>query len=247
MILEGQIAVVTGGSRGIGRAVSIRLAKEGAKVIINYITNEDSATETLREIEARGGKAEILRFDVSSFEKVQQVFRGVLDEHKRIDILVNNAGITRDNLFVRMKEVEWSRVLEINLSGSFNCCRAAAKSMMRRKTGKIVNISSIAGEMGNPGQANYSASKAGLIGLTKSLSRELANWGIRVNAIAPGYIETEMTEGLTEKVKEEVLKAIPLARFGKPDDVAEAVLFLVSNRSDYITGHTLNLSGGLYI
>ncbi len=247
MILEGQIAVVTGGSRGIGRAVSIRLAKEGANVIINYNTNEDSATETLREIEARGGKAEILRFDVSSFEKVQQAFRGVLDKHKRIDILVNNAGITRDNLFVRMKEVEWSRVLEINLSGSFNCCRAAVKSMMKQKTGKIVNISSVVGEMGNPGQANYSASKAGLIGLTKSLSRELAKRGIRVNAIAPGYIETEMTEGLTEKVKEEVLKAIPLARFGKPDDVAEAVLFLVSNRSDYITGHTLNLSGGLYI
>ena len=154
MILEGQIAVVTGGSRGIGRAVSIRLAKEGANVIINYITNEDSATETLREIEARGGKAEILRFDVSSFEEVQQVFRGVLDKHKQIDILVNNAGITRDNLFVRMKEVEWSRVLEINLSGSFNCCRAAAKPMMKQKSGKIVNISSVAGVMGNPGQAH---------------------------------------------------------------------------------------------
>ncbi len=247
MLLEGQLAIVTGGSRGIGRAISIRLAEEGATVIINYLTHEDSARETLREIEASGGKAEVLRFDVSSFEEVQQVFKGVLDEYKRIDILVNNSGITRDNLFVRMKEVDWSRVLEVNLSGSFNCCRAVAKAMMKQRNGKIVNISSVAGQIGNPGQVNYSASKAGLIGLTKSLAKELASRNIRVNAVSPGYIETEMTEVLPEKVKEEVLKVIPLDRFGKPEDVAEAVLFLVSDRSDYITGHNLTLSGGLYM
>ncbi len=247
MLLEGQLAIVTGGSRGIGRAISIRLAEEGATVIINYLTHQDSARETLREIEASGGKAEVLRFDVSSFEEVQQVFKGVLDEYKRIDILVNNSGITRDNLFVRMKEVDWSRVLEVNLSGSFNCCRAAVKAMMKQRNGKIVNISSVAGQIGNPGQVNYSASKAGLIGLTKSLAKELASRNIRVNAVSPGYIETEMTEVLPEKVKEEVLKAIPLDRFGKPEDVAEAVLFLVSDRSDYITGHNLTLSGGLYM
>lgn len=245
MLLEGQIAIVTGGSRGIGRAVSIRLAEEGASVIVNYQNNYESAIKTKREIEEKGGRAKILKFDVSNFQEVQNAFREILDEFKRLDVLINNAGITRDNLFVRMKEEDWSRVLSVNLGGAFNCCRAAAKTMMKQRSGKIVNISSVAGQIGNPGQANYSASKAGLIGLTKSLAKELAPWNIRVNAISPGYIETEMTDSLPERVKEEILKAIPLNRFGKPQDVAESVLFLVSDLSGYITGHVLNLNGGL--
>jgi len=245
--LEGQVALVTGGSRGIGRAVSRELALAGATVIINFQRAEESARKVAREIENSGGSCELLRFDVSEAEEVQYMCQDILKRHGRIDILVNNAGITRDQLFVRMKPEDWRRVLDVNLTGVFLCTRYVAKAMMKRRSGSIINMASVAGMAGNPGQANYSASKAGIIGLTKSLAKELAPWGIRVNAVAPGYIETDMTQALPDQVKEEVLGLIPQRRFGTPEDVAPAVLFLASPASAYITGQIINVSGGLYM
>jgi 3-oxoacyl-[acyl-carrier protein] reductase len=245
--LDGQVALVTGGSRGIGRAVCRLLALLGAHVVINYREAADAAKAVARDIEAQGGGCELKAFDVADAAGVRSACREILDAHGRIEILVNNAGITRDQLFVRMKPEAWQRVLDVNLTGSYLCAKAVVKAMMKQRSGCIVNMASVAGLTGNPGQVNYSASKAGIIGLTKALAKELAAWNIRVNAVAPGYIETDMTEGLSDKVKEEILTFVPLQRFGTPDDVAAAVYYLVSPASRYVTGQVLNVGGGLYM
>ncbi len=244
--LEGKISVVTGGSRGIGRAIAIALADEGSHVVINYVTREDAAREVLKEIENRGGSAEIMRFNIALFQEVQRAFDEIVKKHRRIDILVNNAGITRDNLFALMKEEEWDEVININLKGVFNCTRAVIKAMIRQKGGKIINIGSVVGVMGNPGQANYCASKAGIIGFSKALARELGSRNITINVIAPGFIETEMTANLSEDIRNEMLKRIPLGRFGKPEDVASVVCFLARDASSYITGQVIHVNGGMF-
>ena len=245
--LEGRVALVTGGSRGIGRAVCQLLARAGAHVVINYQSAGEAAQTVSREIRASGGRCEIKPFNVAEMDQVQTACQEILDVHGRIDILVNNAGVTRDQLFVRMKPQEWREVMDVNLNGAFHCARAVAKSMMKRREGCIINMASVAGMTGNPGQVNYSASKAGLIGLTKALAKELAPWRIRVNAVSPGYVSTDMTARIPEKVKGEVLGLIPMNRFGTPEDVAWSVLFLASPASDYVTGQVVNVSGGLYI
>jgi 3-oxoacyl-[acyl-carrier protein] reductase len=216
-------------------------------VVINYQSAREAAQSVLEQITSEGGSVELRPFNVAHLEEVQEAFKEILEAHGRIDVLVNNAGITRDQLFVRMKPQDWQQVLEVNLTGAFHCARAVAKAMMKRRSGCIINMSSTAGLAGNPGQVNYSASKAGIIGFTKALARELAGWGIRVNAVSPGYIQTDMTEQLPDKAKEEIRGLIPLDRFGTPQDVAWAVSFLASPASQYITGQVLNVSGGLYI
>jgi 3-oxoacyl-[acyl-carrier protein] reductase len=245
--LEGKISLVTGGSRGIGRSIAHILAQAGAHVLINYHSGHEAAQIAAEEIQKNGGSCEIKSFNVSDINQVQKSCDEILKSHGRIDILVNNAGITRDQLFVRMKPQDWQQVLDVNLTGAFNCARSVTKPMMKQRDGCIVNISSVAGVAGNPGQTNYSASKAGLIGLTKALAKELAPWKIRVNAVTPGYISTDMTQRLQEKVKEDILSLIPLDRFGAPEDVAWAVLFLASPAAGYITGQVLSVNGGLYI
>ncbi len=244
--LEGKISVVTGGSRGIGRAIAIALADEGSHVVINYATREDAAREVLNEIESRGGSAEIMRFNIALFQEVQRAFDEIVKKHRRIDILVNNAGITRDNLFALMKVEEWDEVIDTNLKGVFNCTRAVIKAMIRQKGGKIINIGSVVGVMGNPGQANYCASKAGIIGFSKALARELGSRNITINVVAPGFIETEMTANLSEDIRNEMLKRIPLGRFGKPEDVASVVCFLARDASSYITGQVIHVNGGMF-
>jgi len=246
-MLKDKIAVVTGGSRGIGKAVVLTLGKEGVKVLINYRGNESAALETLNELKKIGGEGEIFKADVSVEEEVERMFNFVLEKWGKLDILVNNAGITKDNLLIRMKNEEWDQVINTNLKGVFLCTRAAIKIMIKQRSGKIVNISSIIGLRGNIGQANYAAAKAGIIGFTKSVAREVASRGITVNAIAPGFITTDMTEVLSEEMKKKVLEDIPLGRFGTPEDVANAVRFLVSDEAAYITGVVLNVDGGLSI
>jgi 3-oxoacyl-[acyl-carrier protein] reductase len=245
MELAGQVAVVTGGSRGIGRAIAQRLAALQAHVIINYLANERAAEETRTSIEAVGGQVTLRRFDVADAQGTEQAFNSMLDEHGRLDILVNNAGVTRDTLVLRMKEEDWQQVLQINLSGMYHCSKAALRSMIRQRSGRIVNITSVIGMIGNAGQANYAAAKAGAIGLTKSLAREVASRGITVNAVAPGFIETDMTQGLSAEAKGELLRQIPLGRWGTPQDVAHCVGFLVSLRASYITGQVIQVNGGL--
>lgn len=247
MSFQGKVAVVTGGSRGIGRAIAIRLGGLGAKVLINYTANEKAALETREIIEKSGGTASIHSFDVSSCQSVQSFFSQALEDLGRVDILVNNAGITRDSLVVRMKEEDWDRVLDVNLKGAFNCIRAVAKAMMKQRAGRIINISSVIGVMGNTGQANYSASKAGLIGLTRSVSRELAPRGISVNAIAPGYIESDMTATIPEEARKTLSAQIPLGRLGTPEDVADVAEFLASDRASYITGQVIHVNGGMFM
>jgi len=247
MNLKGKAALITGGSRGIGRAVSIRLAREGAYVFVNYARNEGAARETLRLIGQAGGEGEIVRFDVADTKAATEAIAGLIQEKGRIDILVNNAGESRDGLLVRMKEQDWDRVIGTNLKGAFNCCRAVSYAMMKQRGGRIINVSSIVALSGNAGQANYSASKAGIIGLTKSLARELAPRGICVNAVAPGLIATDMTSAMTEEQREKVLEEIPLSRLGTPDDVAGVVLFLASDEAGYITGQVIGVNGGLYM
>ena len=244
-ILQDKVALVTGASRGIGRAIAISLARAGATVIVNYQGNEQAAQEVLGEMERMGSPGEIYQADVSSSQQVEQMVKQILTKYGRIDILVNNAGITRDGLIIRMKDEEWSRVIETNLTGVFNCVRSVAKVMMKQRSGKIINISSVVGITGNAGQINYAAAKAGVIGLTKSTARELASRGIMVNAVAPGYIITDMTEKLPENAKEELSERIPLGRLGNPDDVAGLVLFLAGPASDYITGQVIAVDGGM--
>jgi len=242
-----RVAVVTGGSRGIGRAIALRLARDGTKLIITYVKGKESAEQVIKKIETQGGKAWAYQFDVANFDQTQKIFQEILAKFDKIDYLINNAGLVKDNFLLRMKEQDWDRVINVNLKGAFNCIKAVVKSMLKQKFGRIVNITSVVAFMGNIGQANYVASKAGLIGLTKSLARELAPKGITVNAVAPGFIETDMTASLPEKIKENMLKTIPLARFGKPEEVAEAVAFLISDKAAYITGQVIHVNGGMYM
>jgi 3-oxoacyl-[acyl-carrier protein] reductase len=244
--LKGKVALVTGAAQGIGKAIALLLARNGADMVVSDI-NLEKAEETAKEIRAIGPKAMAIKVDVANLSDVERMVTGILEKLAKIDILVNNAGITRDKLILRMTEEDWDVVLGVNLKGTFNCTKAVVRHMAKQRSGKIVNIASVVGEMGNAGQANYSASKAGVIGLTKTIAREYAQRGINVNAIAPGYIETPMTEALPEKAKEELKKLIPMERLGKPEDVAEAVLFLVSEESSYVTGQVLNVNGGIYM
>ena len=245
MQIEGKVAFVTGASRGIGRAIALTLAEAGADVAVNYAGNAAAAEEVAAEIRKMGRRALILQGDVSQTEAAALMLDAVIAEFGRCDILVNNAGITRDGLLMRMKEEDWDAVLNTNLKGVFNCTKAALKYMMKQRAGKIVNIASVVGIMGNAGQANYAAAKAGCIGFTKSVAKEVASRGITVNAVAPGLIATDMTSVLPDKVIEEMAAGIPLKRAGQPVDVAKAVLFLVSDDAAYITGQTLNVDGGM--
>nr|WP_240910230.1 3-oxoacyl-[acyl-carrier-protein] reductase [Desulfopila sp. IMCC35008] len=246
-MLTGKIAVVTGGSRGIGRAISLRLASMGAMVYINYVSRPDAAEETKKIIEQDGGKAELIQFDIGDAEQVQEAMKKVVSEAGSIDILVNNAGITRDGLMARMKESDWDDVINTNLKGAFLCSKGVSKPMMKKKWGRIVNISSVIGFSGNSGQVNYASAKAGLTGLTKSMAREYASRNITINCVAPGYIVTEMTESMADAAQEKILSEIPMASLGTPEDVAAAVAYLVSDDARYITGQTLHVNGGMYM
>ncbi|MBM7623823.1 3-oxoacyl-[acyl-carrier-protein] reductase [Sporohalobacter salinus] len=247
MELADKVAVVTGSSRGIGRAIALALAKKGASIAVNYPVEaeKEDAQEVVEEIEDLGQKAIKVEADVTELEEVKEMMKQVKGEFGSIDILVNNAGITNDNLLLRMKEEEWDSVIDVNLKGVFNCTKAVTKIMMKQRSGKIINIASVVGLMGNAGQANYSASKAGVIGFTKSTAKELSSRGITVNAIAPGFIQSKMTDELSEEVKEKMLEAIPLDEFGKPEDVANAASFLATKEADYITGQVINVDGGM--
>ncbi|MGL5753368.1 MAG: 3-oxoacyl-[acyl-carrier-protein] reductase [Paraclostridium sp.] len=240
-----KVAIVTGGSRGIGKAIAKKLALFKANIIINYTSNEEEALKTKAEIEELGVKTIVVKCDVSKSDEVEGMINTAIEEFGQIDILVNNAGITRDGLLMRMKEDDFDRVIDINLKGVFNCTKAVTKPMMKKRCGKIINISSVVGLIGNPGQANYCAAKAGVIGLTKSTARELASRNISVNAIAPGFINTDMTNVLSEDLKNSMLNNIPQNRFGESEDVANAVVFLASDMSNYITGQVINVDGGM--
>ena len=245
MLLAEKTALVTGASRGIGRATALELAKAGAKVAVNFAGNRAAAEEVVSLIEAAGGQAMLAQADVGNAVDVETMLKAVVERFGKIDILVNNAGITRDNLIMRMKEEDWDAVIHTNLKGIFNCTKAVSKLMMKQRYGRIINMASVVGVMGNAGQANYAAAKAGVIGFTKSMAKELASRNITVNAVAPGYISTDMTAALPEQAKAELQAQIPLQRLGTPEDVAAAVLFLVSPGADYITGQTLHVDGGM--
>ncbi len=245
MNLIDKTAVVTGGSGGIGRAIALKLASLGANIVINYSNNSEKANEVVNEIRNMGRKAIALKADVSNEEEIKSFVKEVLKEFDSIDILVNNAGITRDSLLIRMKNEDWDKVLDINLKGTYLCTKIIGKKMMKQRKGKIVNITSVVGIMGNAGQANYAASKAGVIGFTKSIAKEFSSRNINVNAVAPGFIETKMTERLSEDIKKEYAKSIPLGRMGSPNDVANLVAFLCSEEANYITGQVINVDGGM--
>ena len=240
-----QVAVVTGASKGIGKAIAVALAKEGYLVIVNYNGSEEAATKTVDEIIANGGKAKAYQCNVSQYDACQAFIEEVVNTYGGIDVLVNNAGITRDGLIARMSEEAFDQVIATNLKGAFHCIRFAVKTMMKQRSGRIISISSVSGVLGNAGQANYSASKAGIIGLTKSVAREVAKRHITVNAIAPGFIKTDMTDQLSDAVKENVTQSIPLGEFGTPEDIANAVVFLASEKASYITGQVLCVDGGM--
>ncbi|WPX09852.1 3-oxoacyl-[acyl-carrier-protein] reductase [Anaerocellum danielii] len=244
-LLKGKVALITGASRGIGRAIALKFAQNGANIVINFASSQSQAENLKEEIEKIGTKAMIIKCDVSNADEVSQMFSQVEKDFGRLDILVNNAGITKDGLILRMSEEDFDRVIAINLKGAFLCAKAAAKMMVKQRFGNIINISSVVGIAGNIGQANYAASKAGIIGLTKSLAKELASRNIRVNAIAPGFIKTDMTEVLSDKVKETMLSSIPLGRFGEADEVANVALFLASSLSSYVTGQVIVVDGGM--
>lgn len=245
--LEGKTAIVTGGARGIGRAISVKLASEGANVIICDIVIADAAEETVKLIEAEGVKGAAFKADVTSLEDAENLFKQATELFGKVDILVNNAGVTRDNLLMKMKEEEFDLVISTNLKGTYNMMKAAARPMMKARYGRIVNISSVVGVYGNPGQVNYSASKAGVIGMTKSVAKELGSRGITCNAVAPGYIETDMTKVLPDAVKEEMVKSIALGRAGQPEDVAKVVAFLASDEAEYVTGQVIEVAGGMRV
>ncbi|HJE83806.1 3-oxoacyl-[acyl-carrier-protein] reductase [Megasphaera stantonii] len=245
MLLTDKTAVVTGGSRGIGRAIAVALAAEGAKVAVIYAGNAAAAEETLSLIKEQGGEAVAMQCDVADDAAVSDMINAVKEQFGSVDILVNNAGITRDGLLMRMKEGDWQAVLDTNLTGVFHCTKAVTKLMMKQRSGAIINITSVVGQTGNAGQANYAAAKAGMIGFTKSVAKELASRGIRVNAVAPGCIDTDMTAVLSDAVKEDMLKSIPLGRVAQPEEVAKAVVFLASDNASYITGQVLNVDGGM--
>lgn len=245
--LTGKTALVTGASRGIGRAIALALAEAGADVAVNYAGSEAAAQETVRAIEALGRKSFAVRANVGKSAEFDAMVASVLETFGKLDILVNNAGITRDNLIMRMKEEEFDEVIETNLKGAFNGIKAVTRSMMKQRSGRIINISSVVGTLGNAGQANYVASKAGVIGLTKSAARELASRGITVNAVAPGFIGTDMTDKLPAEMREKLEKDIPLGRIGKPEEIASAVLYLASDAASYMTGQTLHVDGGMYM
>ena len=245
--LTNQVALVTGGSRGIGKDVAKKLASHGAYVLINYATNRQAAEETLEEIEQDGGSGRVVGFDVSDFDEVQKSVGELSNELNGIQILVNNAGIRNDGLLMRMGQEDWNRVMDINLKGTFNCTKAVCRGMFKNRYGRIVNIISAAGETGNPGQANYAASKAGVIGFTKSTAKEFSSRGITVNAVSPGFVETDIIADLNEDMRKRYLEAIPLGRFGRVEDISSVVCFLISEGASYITGEVIRVNGGIYM
>lgn len=247
MQLDGKVALVTGASRGIGKSIALLLASCGADIAINYAGNTEAAEKTKGEVEALGRKAIVIQTDVADIEACEAMLAEVVEKLGRIDILVNNAGITRDVLLMRMKEADWDAVISTNLKSVFNCTKAALKYMMKARSGRIVNISSVVGATGNVGQANYAAAKAGILGFTKATAKEVATRGITVNAVAPGFIATDMTAVLPEKVVENLKANIPMGRLGEPEDIAKAVAFLVSDEAAYITGQTLHVNGGMFM
>jgi len=244
MIVKDKVVLITGGARGIGKEMAILFAREGGRICICDV-NEESIQAAVKEIESTGAEALGFKVDVTNFSQVEEMAQKALDKFSKIDILINNAGITRDNLLLRMREEDWDAVLNVNLKGTFNCTKAVSKIMIKQRSGKIINIASIIGIIGNAGQANYAASKGGIISFTKSVAKELASRNINVNAIAPGFIKTDMTAKLSEELQDTMMKLIPLARFGEPSDVAKLALFLASDSSDYITGQTIQVDGGM--
>ncbi len=247
MTLSGQVALVTGGSRGIGRAVVMALGRRGAYVVINYRANQAAAEGTLADLMAQGGRGDLSQFDVSSELPVEEAVKRIVDAHKKIDILVNNAGVTSDNLLLRTKSEDWDKVVGTNLKGVALCTKAVSRHMIRHRYGRIINLSSVVGQTGNAGQSLYAATKAGILGFTKAVAKELASRAVTVNAIAPGFIETEMTAGLPTGLKEEYLRSIPLGRFGTCDEVAEVIAFMAGPGAGYMTGQVISVNGGLYM
>lgn len=246
-MFQEKVALVTGASRGIGKAIALQLAAGGAKVVVNYAGSKDKAEEVVEQIKAAGGEAMCYQCNVADYAEVEKMVTDVLAAYGRVDILVNNAGITKDNLLLKMSEADFDQVVNTNLKGAFNTIKCLTKPMMKQRYGRIINLSSVSGVMGNAGQANYCASKAGIIGMTKSVARELASRGITANAVAPGFIETDMTNVLDEKVKEAMMAQIPAKRLGSPEDIANTVAFLASEGASYITGQVINVNGGMYM
>jgi 3-oxoacyl-[acyl-carrier protein] reductase len=247
LTLQGQIVLVTGGSRGIGKSIVLTLGRNGAYVIVNYRHNHEAADATLKELISTGSRGELSQFDVANEDQVEAAVKKIVDQHKKIDILVNNAGVTSDNLLIRTKSEDWDQVVGTNLKGTIFCTKTVCRIMIRQRYGRIINLSSVVGQMGNAGQSLYASTKAGVIGFTKAIAREVASRGITVNAVAPGFIETEMTAQLSGKLREEFLHSIPVGRFGSCEEVAELVAFLAGEGAGYITGQVLNVNGGLYM